>query len=152
MPPRKKKAEVPAIPKEDKIIVSNCYLHGNYICSPLEIPPVCPCCECGYGNLMEERNSGINCKVRDYRYIVIPEVEEPMLAGDKDQFIIVPVHDEQKFIEVEFHNQQMLCPCCCCLRDVQLKERYGKNIDSELEFERNVDILIQECNKKVKVK
>ena len=37
-------------------------------------------------------------------------------------------------------------PCCCCDRDVQLIERYGENIDSELEFEKNVDILMAGYN------
>ena len=155
---RKKKAEVqeqlpvPAVQKvkapEPEVVVSICNIHGRFICNPVE-QPICPCCTCQYIDVKIERDYDEDYDARDYRYIVIPEVENPMLAGtESDETIVVPVHDGQAFIEVEYHNGSMTCPCCCCLRDVQLMERYGINVEKELAFERNIDILMDGLYKK----
>ena len=142
--PRKKKD---VLPPKQQVIVSLCDLHGRYICNPAE-KPVCPCCKCKYRSFKEDRDHDSDM-ARDFRYEVISEVESPLLAGEKeDEMIVVPVHEILKYMEVEFHNGVMVCPCCCCLRDEQLTERYGKNIEKELEYDKNVDILIKECNRK----
>ena len=130
---------------ELQIMVAECPEHGTYVCNP-EGDGKCPCCKCVNSRMKEKREQGME-DIQEYRYIVIPECDDYLFMKNKEggkdfELVVAKTHEGGKYIPVEMYNMTILCPCCCCDRDKRLEEKYGKNIDSELEYEKNVDILL----------